>query len=211
MNIINSNQIEIWMMSPYAGYVLAALSFSESSFFIIPPEVLLIPIALANPSAALWYAFITTTASVLGAMFGYSLGKKGGKPILYRLFKQQHISAVKEMFHKYDSKAIFISAFTPIPFKVFTIAAGVFDLNFKRFMIASTVGRGTRYFLIAGMIYLYGETIRNFIEHQLDLVVGLGTVVLIGVVGFYKIGLPYLEQKVLKQSLKDKLLSLISR
>lgn len=211
MKLLPLESITTWIHSPYVLLILGVMSFSESAFFIIPPEVLLIPLALANPNMALWYALITTITSVLGAMFGYLIGKKGGKPILYKLFAKHHIEAVKTMFHKYDSKAIFISAFTPIPFKVFTIAGGVFNINFKRFLIASILGRGSRYFLLAGLIYIFGETIRNFIEHQLDMVLGVGAVGLIGAIGFYKIGLPYLEQKILKTTIKGKLMSLFGR
>lgn len=205
MQIIDPSVYNAWIGSPYALLILSAMSFSESAFFIIPPEVLLIPMALANPALALVYGALTTVTSIFGAIFGYYLGKKGGKPILYKLFSESKVETVKVLFQKYDTKAIFISAFTPIPYKVFTIAAGVFDIDFKRFLIASIIGRGARYMMLSVMIMIFGEAIRGFIENQLDLVIAVGTVGLIGAIGFYKVGIPFLEQRVLKMSVKDRL------
>lgn len=211
MSFIDFEIVSGWLNDPYVVLILAGLSFSESAFFIIPPEVLLIPLALTNPALALWYALVTTVSSILGAMFGFFLGKKGGKPVLQKLFAQHHIDTVKSLFQKYDTKAIFVSAFTPIPYKVFTIAAGVFDLNFTRFVIASIIGRGARYFLLAGLIYVFGDSIRYFIEHQLDIVIGVGTVGLISLFGFYKVILPFLEEKILKEPLKDKVIRIFKK
>lgn len=205
MAFIDTTIISDWSLSPYALFVLGILSFSESAFFIIPPELLLIPMALANPELALLYGIITTLTSVAGAAFGYGIGKKGGKPILYKFFSEDKVSAVKKMFHKYDTKAIFISAFTPIPFKVFTIAAGVFDLKFDRFMVTSLLGRGARYMLLSVLIMIYGESIRNFLEHQFDLAVAIGTVAMIGLFVVYKFGIPFIEQRFLKMTLKERL------
>lgn len=205
MTLFEAGTIEAWVTSPYAFLILALLSFSESAFFIIPPEVMVIPMGLARPDMALWYGLFISALSLMGAAFGYWLGQKGGKPILHKLFKQEHIDAVERLYQKYDTKAIFIAAFTPIPYKVFTLSAGVFDLDFKRFFLASIIGRTSRYMLIMGLIALFGESIRYFIENQLDVVIGLGTVALIVLVAFYKIALPFIEEKWLKRSLKDML------
>lgn len=211
MTIISGEMINAWASSPYAILMLSVFSFSESAFFIIPPEVLLIPMALANPAMALIYGLITTVASVLGAGLGFLIGKKGGKPILEKLFSDKKIEAVRKMFHKYDTGAILMAAFTPIPFKVFTIAAGVFDLDFWKFIITSFIGRGTRYMIIAGLIFFFGESIRYFLENQFDKAVLLLTIIVIAAAGIYKLVLPFVEQKLLKQSLKDKLVSLFQK
>lgn len=206
MSIINPEFINSWVVSPYAVIVLSSLSLSESAFFIIPPEVLLIPMALANKEMALIYGLITTIFSVIGAALGYFIGKKGGQPILNRLFSEEKTTKVQTMFHRYDTGAIFISAFTPIPFKIFTIAAGVFDLDFKKFLITSFFGRGTRYMLIAGLVYFFGESVSNFLLHEFDKVIAIGTVGLIVVVGLYKIGIPFIEQRFLKETFKEKII-----
>lgn len=211
MSFIDTNLIGQWMQSPYALIILFILSLSESAFFIIPPEVLLIPMALNNQSASLAYGLFTTLASVIGASFGYWIGMRGGKPILYKLFSKEKIEIVKSLFHRYDTKAIFISAFTPIPFKIFTIAGGVFNINFKRFIITAAIGRGVRYLLLSTLIVLFGEKIRYFLEHQLDKFILISTVALIVLVGLYKIGLPFLKKRVLKQSLKSKFKQLFSK
>lgn len=203
MNLLAPGTVETWMSSPYVFLILGLLSFSESSFFLIPPEVLVIPMGIAAPQKALWYGLFISVLSLLGAMFGYWLGKKGGKPILRKLFKEEQTKSVERLFKKYDTKAIFIAAFTPIPYKVFTLSAGVFDLDFKRFFVASIIGRTTRYMIIMGLIYFFGESIRYFIEHQLDMVIGLGTLGLIVLFAFYKLAIPFIEERWLKKSLKD--------
>ena len=133
-----------WAATPYAGSALFAIAFAESSFFPIPPDLLLIPLCLANPSLALGYATICLAGSVLGGMFGYLLGLKGGRPLFLKLFSEQKFRVVEHYFQKYDVWAVGIAAFTPIPYKVFTIAAGVFHLNFRRFVLTSIAGRGGR-------------------------------------------------------------------
>ena len=203
MSILQPGTIEAWMASPYALAILGLLSFSESSFFLIPPEVMVIPMGIAAPEKALGLGLFISLLSLFGAMFGYFLGQKGGKPILKKLFKEEHTQSVETMFKKYDTKAIFIAAFTPIPYKVFTISAGVFDLDYKRFLISSIIGRTARYMIIMGLIYLYGESIRYFIEHQLDKVMIIGTVAAAALFAFYKYAIPFIENRWLKRSLKD--------
>lgn len=183
--------------------LLSLLSFTESSCFIIPPEVLLIPAALAAPSAALWLGGLTTVTSIVGAQFGYWIGQKGGKPILRKFFKEEKVEKVKSMYHKYDAWAILVAAFTPIPFKLATISAGVFDINYKRFTIASAIGRGSRYMLISILLYLFGEPVQYFIEHDLNRFMGIGTLALLALYGLYKWGRPaiinYLSQETIAE------------
>jgi membrane protein YqaA with SNARE-associated domain len=211
MTFLQAGTVEMWMSSPYALVILGLLSFSESSFFLIPPEVMVIPMGIAAPEKALGLGLFISLLSLFGAIFGYFLGLKGGKPILKRLFKEKHTQAVEKMFQKYDTKAIFIAAFTPIPFKVFTLSAGAFGLDFKRFIVASIIGRTSRYMIIMGLIYFYGENIRYFIENQLDMVIGVGTIGLIVGIAFYKIVIPFVEEKWLKRSFKDVLTSWMQR
>lgn len=211
MTIISPEFINEWVSSPYALYVLSALSFSESAFFIIPPEVLLIPMALANKNLALFYGLLTTILSVMGAAFGYFIGKKGGRPVLNKLFSEEKITKVQTMFHRYDAGAIFISAFTPIPFKIFTIAGGVFDLNFGKFILVSFLGRGARYMLLAALVYFFGESVSNFLLNEFDKAIAIGTIILIVTVGLYKIGIPFIEQRFLKETIKEKAIRFINR
>lgn len=178
--------IENFAASPYALWILAVLSFAESSFFPIPPDVLMIPLALANPGLSLFYALVTTVTSVLGGMFGYAIGDRGGKPILYRLIKPERVEIVKILYNRYDIWAVTIAALTPIPYKVFTISAGVFDLDFKRFVLASLVGRGGRFFLVGGLIFVFGQAIKNFLDSYFELAVITFTILLVG--GFWVFG-----------------------
>jgi len=172
---------------PYGSYGLFGLSFIESSFFPIPPDVVLIALSLTAPHKALWFAFICLLASVLGGILGYYIGDYGGRPLLMRMFKEKKIQKVHELFEKYEAWAIGIAALTPIPYKVFTISAGVFEVNFPRFIIASIIGRGTRFFLVAGLIALYGDEIVHFIENYFDILTIGGSILAIIIYVAYKL------------------------
>lgn len=181
--------------SPYALSVLFILAFTESSFFLIPPDVLLIPLAIANPAWALFYGFLTTSASVLGGMFGYWIGFVGGRPFLKKFTKREKIKIIQHYYRKYDVWAVAIAAFTPIPYKLFTISAGVFAINFARFVLASALGRGGRFFAISILIFLFGPAVKYFLENYFELAVLLFSLLLIG--GFLVFGkiIPLLIQK----------------
>jgi membrane protein YqaA with SNARE-associated domain len=157
-----------WAASPWAPLALFIFAFWESSFFPIPPDPLLIAMAVASPELALVFAAICTVASVGGAALGYGIGKKGGRPIVHRLFSENKISAAERLYHRYDVWAVGAAAFTPIPYKVFTITAGVAELNFPRFLIASTLGRGGRFFLVGTLIFFFGPTIQNWIDNYFN-------------------------------------------
>jgi membrane protein YqaA with SNARE-associated domain len=152
-----------WAQSPYGAAALFVLAFAESSFFPIPPDVLLIALAIISPPLALLYAAICTVGSVLGGMFGYLIGLKGGKPILERFVTREKIVAVHNAFDRYNVWAVGIAGFTPIPYKVFTIAAGVFYINFRLFVLASFLGRGGRFFLVGGLILAFGPEIQTLL------------------------------------------------
>ena len=146
---------------------LALNSFIESFFLVPPPDILLIIMDLANPAKALLYAFICTIASALGGAVGYAIGYWGGRPAFNWLFRKggkEKFEAVEALYNKYGTYAVFFSAFTPIPYKVFTIASGILDMNFWKFMIASFLGRGLRFFLVSIVLMLFGEAIKQYIE-----------------------------------------------
>lgn len=172
-----------WANTPYGIYALFILAFAESSFFPIPPDLLLITLSLLNPKISLFYALTSTFGSVLGGMFGYFIGFFGGRPIGERFFKKEKIELVHNYFQKYEAWAIFIAAFTPIPYKVFTIAAGIFYINFFKFVIASILGRGGRFFIVGILIMFFGERVKGIIKGNFEAFTIIFTLLLIA--GFY--------------------------
>lgn len=170
--------IEEWLME-YGVIGLFIVSFADSSFFPIPPDVLLIPMGISNPDNAIWYAFITTVASVLGAIFGWFIGKKLGRPVLRLIISEEKIQKVENYFKKYGPMAILISAFTPIPYKVFTIFAGVSKISLRVLVIWSIIGRGARFFLEAAIIVILGEQAKPFIEENFTLLTFIGSILII--------------------------------
>ena len=145
---------------------LFALAFMESSFFPIPPDFILIPMCLARPEEALLYATIATIGSAIGGMLGYAIGKFGGRPALDFFFKKQQekILEVERLYNKYGVWAVGAAAFTPIPYKIFTIASGVFKMNLLGFTLISIIGRGMRFFIVATALMLFGESIKANLE-----------------------------------------------
>ena len=153
---------------------LAAVSFAESSFFPIPPDVILIPMALANPEKARLYALVCTIASVLGGILGYAIGA-----LLYDTLGQwlisiydygQGVEAFREGYAKWGAWVILIKGLTPIPYKIVTIASGFAGYDFFMFILLSLITRGARFFLVAELLRVYGDPIRGFIEERLTLV-----------------------------------------
>jgi membrane protein YqaA with SNARE-associated domain len=171
------DRILLSCQSKRAPYVLGVLSFTESCCFIIPPEVMLLPMSYANRSRALWYALITTITSVLGAIAGYYLGAFAWEEIGPFVFDHvpgfaKHFDHVGNLYQENVISALLIAAFTPIPFKVFTVAAGVYSAKISviTLILTSLVGRGCRYYLMAFIVYLLGERAQKFIEQHLQLV-----------------------------------------
>ena len=169
-----------WSDAPSAGAALFLLAFAESSFFPIPPDVLLIAMTLGQPQQGMVFAGITTVGSVLGGLFGYLIGWLGGRPLLRRWIGQERMDKVHTLFQRYEAWAILLAAFTPIPYKVFTIAAGAFYVSIRTFVLASIVGRGGRFFLVAGTLQLLGPWMKELIERYFDLFSVLFLVLLIG-------------------------------
>lgn len=145
---------------------LGLLAFVESSFFPVPPDLLLIAMSINTPEKALLFALICTSFSTLGGALGYAIGKFGGRPVFYKFFskKAHYLEKVENMYTKYGLWAVFAAAFTPIPYKVFTIASGVFTFNFISFMLASFIGRGIRFFIIGISLMFFGDKIKNYLE-----------------------------------------------
>lgn len=145
---------------------LAINSAVESFFLVPPPDFLLIAMDLAKPEKALYYAAVCTFASIAGAAVGYFIGLFGGRPVFNFMFrnKQDKLEAVEKMYNEYGSFAVFFSAFTPVPYKVFTIASGILKMNFWKFILASFFGRGGRFFLVSIVLMLFGEAIKKYLE-----------------------------------------------
>ncbi|GIV07067.1 MAG: cytochrome b561 [Fimbriimonadales bacterium] len=164
-----------WALGVINQYGLAGLfgvAFIESSFFPVPPDVLVIALLLApDAPSPFWVAAICTLGSVLGAGFGWIVGAYGGYPLLHRLFKEEKVQAVERLYNRYGVYTIFVAAFTPIPYKVFTIASGVFRYNIWVMMGVSVIGRGARFFIVAYLVYWFGEAVLK----QFDRVLLVGT------------------------------------
>jgi len=174
-----------WAYTPYGVLALFLNAFAESSFFPIPPDLLLIALSLIRPQWALGYATICSVGSVLGGVLGYFLGLKGGRPLLQRVISEERIRWVERYYQKYDVWAVGIAGFTPIPYKVFTISAGVFVLDLKRFIFISLVSRSARFFAVGLMIFLFGETVKSYLTEYID-IFSIAFVVLL-VLGFLAI------------------------
>lgn len=162
-----------WSTTRYALPALAILSFAESSFFPIPPDVLLIAMVVAVPMKAFRYAAVCSVASVLGGMFGYLLGwqfmEAVGTPIVEFYHLQAQWDKIGGWYEKYNAWAVGAAGFTPLPYKVFTLAAGAFQINFPVFVLASLVSRSARFFIVAALIWKYGAPIKVFIEKYFNI------------------------------------------
>lgn len=156
---------------PHALLILGLVAFAESSFFPIPPDIILIPMVLAARDQAWKIAAICTTASVLGGLAGYGIGyslfETVGLPVLEFYHAVEKFEAVKELYNEHGVLIVFSAGFSPIPYKLFTIASGVTQMDITSFGLTSLIGRGARFFLIAALLWKYGDPIRDFIERHL--------------------------------------------
>jgi membrane protein YqaA with SNARE-associated domain len=172
-----------WAETPYGTPALFILAFTESSFFPVPPDVLLIALGLSLPRRAFRYALFCSIASVAGGIFGFLIGLKFwqiGSAILFKYIDSRTFEDVRHYFQNYEAWAVAIAGFTPIPYKVFTISAGFFRVDFSVFVIASAISRAARFFLISGLIYFFGPSIKNFIDRYFNLLTLIFTGLLIG-------------------------------
>ncbi|MEC9434895.1 MAG: YqaA family protein [Pseudomonadota bacterium] len=170
--------------APYALWMLAAVSFVESSVFPIPPDVLMIPMILAAPHRAWRIAGVCTAASVAGGAMGYYIGyglfASIGQPVLEFYGKADAFAEISTAYNGQGIWAVLIAGVTPFPYKVITIFSGVTQLNFALFMAMSLVARGLRFFVIAALLYRYGDAARDFIDRRLGLVATVSVALLIG-------------------------------
>lgn len=175
-----------WSGHKNASYYLAGLSFAESSFFPIPPDVMLISMGLALPQKSWRYALIATIFSVIGGIFGYLIGFYGIKliyPYIEISSYHQQFLAVSSWMQNKGVWVVILGSFTPFPYKIFTIAAGAMHLSLPAFIVGSIIGRGLRFFLVSGLLYFAGEKINMRLRTSID-IIGWITLILIGTVYF---------------------------
>ncbi|MBW2560355.1 MAG: DedA family protein [Deltaproteobacteria bacterium] len=173
-----------WAETPYGSWALFLLALAESSFFPVPPDVLLIALAISIPAKSFRYALICSAGSLLGGVIGYVIGYQfmdliGLRIVDFYGFTQQY-AAVGDLYNRYNAWAVGIAGFTPIPYKVFTISAGAFKINFIIFFIASAISRSARFFLVGWLIYKFGPSIKLFIEHYFNILAFVFVVLLVG-------------------------------
>ncbi|MCF8261284.1 MAG: DedA family protein [Melioribacteraceae bacterium] len=182
-----------WASTPYGAIALFFLAFAEASFFPIPPDALLIALVLGASTKAFRFALNSTIGSVLGALLGYSIGyfawwtgdREFSSLAMFFFdtvpgFTQELFTNVQILYRDWDFWIIFTAGFTPIPYKIFTISSGAFDINLVMFVIASVISRGARFFLVAFLIWKFGEQIKGFIDKYFNLLAIAFTVLLIG-------------------------------
>ena len=177
-----------WVMEladhPKALWILAVMSFAESSFFPIPPDVLLIPMVLAAPTRAWRIAMVCSVSSVFGGLFGYVIGAYFfdvvGQPIVDFYHLQSGFERFTALYNEFGAIIVAVAGFSPIPYKVFTIASGVTNLDLTTFIVSSAVSRSARFFLVAALLWKYGSPIREFIENHLAKLTLLFCILLVG-------------------------------
>ncbi|HRK73199.1 MAG TPA: VTT domain-containing protein [Rhodothermales bacterium] len=191
------HRIKDWVESlaakPYGVPALALLAFCESIFFPIPPDVLLMALCVGLPKRSLWFAFVCTVGSVAGGIFGYGIGHflwydAAGMFSGFAQFFFDHIPGFTTevfehagaLYREYDFRAVMVAGLTPVPYKVATITAGVFNLNFVVFMLASAASRALRFFLIGALFYFFGRAIKAFIDKYLEILSVLFVILLVG-------------------------------
>ncbi len=173
-----------WADSRWGALALFILAFAESSFFPIPPDILLIALCLGQPKRAFRFAAICTAGSVMGALAGYAIGAGLWSVVdhwfIPAIFSQEAFDSVGNLYNEWNFWAVFAAGFTPIPYKIFTIAAGVFSINVPLFVLASVIARGMRFTLFAWLIWKFGAPIKTFIDKYFNLLAIAFTVLLIG-------------------------------
>lgn len=187
------NWVLHWANTPYGPTALFILSFAEASFFPVPPDVLLIALVIGAQKKAFKFAFICTIASVTGALAGYAIGHFLWWTIDHQFslvaefffsnvpgFTYKVFYDVKKLYDEWNFWIIFTAGFTPIPYKVFTITGGAFEINLLMFVIASIISRAGRFFIVAGLIWKYGEQIKTFIDKYFNWLAIAFTALLIG-------------------------------
>ena len=184
-----------WAKTPYGPIFLLILSFSESSFFPIPPDILLIALCLGARRKALYFSLICSIGSILGGIFGYGVGHFlwwEGEQYSYLAntffkhvpgFTEVVFQTIRQKYNEYGFMIIFTAGFTPIPYKIFTISSGAFGIDLGLFILASTVSRSARFFIVGLLIWKYGQPISDFIDKYFNILTLIFTVLLVG--GFF--------------------------
>ncbi len=160
-----------WARHPKATWYLSGMSFAESSFFPIPPDVMLMPMSLATPQKAFYYAWLTTIFSLLGGLLGYAIGYWAIDlvlPLIESIGYSHRMEQVQQFFAEYGVWIIFIAGFSPVPYKLFTITAGATSMALLPFMVASLIGRGARFYLVAGLMKWGGAKMEASIRKWVD-------------------------------------------
>jgi membrane protein YqaA with SNARE-associated domain len=172
---------------PHASWMMGIVSFAESSFFPVPPDVMMVPMALARPDRAWYYATVCTFTSVAGGILGYAIGAllydSLGQWLIQLYGYGDKVEAFREAYARYGAWIILLKGLTPIPYKIVTITSGFADYNFLLFVLLSLITRGGRFFAAAFLLHRYGAWAREAIEKRLGLWVGLSAVII--VLGFY--------------------------
>jgi len=184
-----TESILLWtnaVLVPLGPLGLFVVAFIESSFFPIPPDIILIGLVLLQPENWFILASIATIGSVVGAIFGHAIGAKGGRPILNKIAGKHRTEKVESYFTKYGDWTIAIAAFTPVPYKIFTIASGVFKYNWKRMALISIPARGARFFVLSAILAFYGEQILASLELFLGPISIVAICILVGGYFIYK-------------------------
>lgn len=175
-----------WAQTPYGAPALFWLAFAESSFFPLPPDILLLALCLSLPERSYRYALLSTSGSVVGGMGGYLIGYAlwgAMAELFYQYvpgFTPAGFNHIQQLFSSYDFWVIFTAGFTPLPYKIFTIGAGVFEINFPLFVLTSLLSRGLRFFLVAGLIYTFGQQVKGLIDKYFNLLTICFMVLLVG-------------------------------
>lgn len=178
-----------WSKHTHAPYYLGGLSFAESSFFPIPPDVMLAPMSVAQPNRAFWFATITTVTSVLGGILGYLIGAVAFEliePWLQGSAYWQKFELAHMWFDKWGVWVVFVAGFSPIPYKLFTITAGVLSLALIPFILASFIGRGARFYLVAGLLKYLGPKLEPIVMKYIEWIGWLTVLLLVAAIAYFK-------------------------
>lgn len=179
-----------WSKHPHAAYYLGGLSFAESSFFPIPPDVMLAPMSIARPERAWWLAFLTTFTSVLGGIFGYLVGAFAFEyiePWLQASSYWPKFETVRIWFDEWGIWVVVVAGFSPIPYKLFTVTAGVLSLAVIPFIIASFIGRGSRFYLVAGLLKFAGPRFEPLILKYVEWIGWITVLLLVIAITWFKL------------------------
>ncbi|MFC1584277.1 YqaA family protein [Fibrobacterota bacterium] len=182
--------------TPWAPVLLTVHSFLESSFLPGAHDFFLVAVCVFKPEWAFFFAFFSTIGSTCGGAFGYSLGKFGGRPILEKFTHKQIVDTVEKSYKKYGIWAVAVAGFTPVPFKLFAICSGIFEINFRKFVIVSFFARGARFCSVSALLYFVGPHIKDYIITYFNIF----SIVIITVSIIFFIGLAWLKRRLNRAS-----------